>query len=190
MENQELLLITEAQRGDERALNRLFSQWYPRIYNLALRYFGDEEGASEVCQQTFLTVHRRLGQLQEPASFRAWLYRTAINCCHEEGRRRKRRINALDQLRRFWRRGEVQPTPYEYYRKEEDARLLLAALQKIPEEQREVILMKAFEGLKFREIASILDLSENTVKSRLYYGLSALRKLLTHYQVEKEMHHE
>ena len=66
----------------------------------------------------------------------------------------------------------------------------MAALQKIPADQREVILMKEYEDLKFREIAEILDVSVNTVKSRLYYGLNALRKLLTDCQLLNELYHE
>ena len=59
----------------------------------------------------------------------------------------------------------------------EKAQLIMRAIQQLPEEQRTVLILKEYEGLKFREIAATLDISENTAKSRLYYGLKALRKM-------------
>jgi RNA polymerase sigma-70 factor (ECF subfamily) len=67
---------------------------------------------------------------------------------------------------------------------------VLAALQALPEEQRTVIIMKEYEGLKFREIAEVLELPENTVKSRLYYGLRALRKFFLTTNLKREVYHE
>ncbi|HMQ90166.1 MAG TPA: sigma-70 family RNA polymerase sigma factor, partial [Flavilitoribacter sp.] len=81
-------------------------------------------------------------------------------------------------------------SPHEQVLRSERARIIMDALQKIPADQREVILMKEYEDLKFREIAEILDVSVNTVKSRLYYGLNALRKLLTDCQLLNELYHE
>ena len=68
-------------------------------------------------------------------------------------------------------------SPEEGYQQREQSRQVLQALQKLPVEQRTVIIMKEYEGLKFREIAEILNISENTAKSRLYYGLKGLKKI-------------
>lgn len=189
MEETDNQLVLQAQNGDQRALNRLFSIWYPRVYNLAFRYFADTNLASEVCQQTFLSVQRGLAQLREPANFKSWLFRTAVNCCHEEGRGIQRQAQNRETLLQQPVNGTA-PSPHDYLLRSEKARIVMAALQKIPAEQREVILMKEYEDLKFREIAEILDLSPNTVKSRLYYGLDALRKLLSDCQLLNELYHE
>ncbi len=189
MDETDIQLVIHAQNGDRRALNRLFSNWYPRVYNLAFRYFADPDRAAEVCQQTFLLVQRGLKQLREPGHFKSWLFRSAINCCHEEGRGIQRRTRNQEILLRQPVNG-TSPSPHEYLLRGEKARIMMAALQKIPAEQREVILMKEYEELKFREIAEILDVSANTVKSRLYYGLDALRKLLTDCHLLNELYHD
>lgn len=168
-------LIDRARRGDRRALNELFTRWYPQVYNIAYRYFSDEERAREVSQQTFLQVQQKLGQLREAGGFRVWLYRTVVNFCHNEYRRER------DRQRTYEAYGGRQPRPVAAgpeaaYVREERSQQVLAALQQLPEEQRLVIIMKEYEELTFREIADILGISENTAKSRLYYGLKSLRK--------------
>lgn len=182
-------LITQAQAGNRRALNQLFGQWYPRVYQVGFRYFNDEDLAAEVSQQTFVAVQKSLTQLRDAEAFKGWLYRTAINCCHTLARKRTRRQTSLDQLKT--ERNHSSPlTPYQEMHRQEKSQIVLAALQLIPAEQREVILMKEYEGLKFREIAEILELSENTVKSRLYYGLKAMRKLLEDRKLHKDLLYE
>ncbi len=189
METPNHTLIRQAQSGDRRALNQLFSQWYPRVYNMAYRYFHDEDLAADVSQQTFVAIQKSLPQLRDPQAFKAWLFRTAVNCCHSLSRRRHRQKASLEVI--SMQPGRSQPiTPYQELDRKERSQIVLAALQEIPDEQREVIVMKEYEGLKFREIAEILQLSENTVKSRLYYGLKAMRKLLEDCRLHKDLLYE
>lgn len=181
-------LVQQAQQGNRRALNQLFGQWYPRVYNLAHRYFGDADQAAEVSQQTFVAIQRGLGKLRDPQAFKAWLYRTAINCCHSAARKRHRRREQRETLS-IATNGQPS-TPYQQLRRSERNAIVQQALQHIPAEQREVIVMKEYENLKFREIADILQLSENTVKSRLYYGLKAMRKHLENRKLHKDLYYE
>lgn len=189
MEASDNKLIRQAQSGDRIALNQLFGQWYPRVYNMAYRYFHDEDLAADVSQQTFVSIQKSLSKLRDPQAFQAWLFRTAINCCHSLARKRQRHQSSLEVISMDeTRSGPV--TPYQELNRKERSGIVLAALQKIPHEQREVIVMKEYEGLKFREIAEILQLSENTVKSRLYYGLKAMRKLLEDCRLHKDLLYE
>jgi RNA polymerase sigma-70 factor (ECF subfamily) len=133
-------------------------------------------------------VQQKLGQLRDPAGFRLWLYQTAINVCHNEFRRAQTRKQSYESYGRM-NNGRVVAGPGEAYERGEQARQVLEALQRLPEEQRIVIIMKEYEELTFREIAGVLGVSENTAKSRMYYGLKALRKFfLTHPQ--KTMRYE
>ena len=79
--------------------------------------------------------------------------------------------------------------PYYLYNREERGKVVLMALQSIPVEQRQVIIMKEYDGMKFREIADVLGESENTIKSRLYYGLKAMKNILMKHQWTKELYH-
>lgn len=175
--------VTAARAGDAQAQNALVQACYPGIYRFAYRYFEGQLAAAEVAalaadltQRTFLAMYEYLPGLESAARFRPWLYRIAANCCHEEARRRKRR-------RVFpWGRqapetaASPEPGPEVLLQRAERADVLRQALARLPEAQRTVILLKEYQGLTFREIAESLDISENTAKSRLYYGLKALRK--------------
>lgn len=87
-------------------------------------------------------------------------------------------------------RSLLVPGPDQHYQQSERTRLILQALQQLPEEQRIILIMKEYEGLKFREIAAVLELSENTVKSRLYYGLRTLRKFFLATDLKSEVYYE
>ncbi|RMG54518.1 MAG: RNA polymerase sigma factor [Bacteroidetes bacterium] len=183
--------VIAAKNGDSRAMNALVQTCYPEVYRYAYRYFEGslgrqeaEEVAADVAQRTFLSVYEHLADLGTVSRFRPWLYRIATNCCHEEARRRKRR-------RVFpWGRqapegaSSSEPGPETLLQRHERQEVLREALSRLPDVQRTVILLKEYQGLTFREIAETLKISENTAKSRLYYGLKALRKDLerTHPQ--------
>ena len=77
--------------------------------------------------------------------------------------------------------------PHKQLVRSQEIQAVKDALMRIPKDQREVIILKEYEGLKFREIAGILDISENTAKARMYYGLNALKKTLN---ANKEIYHE
>lgn len=185
--------IREAQQGNQSAFSRLVKYWYPRIYNFAFKYFTEHDVAMEVTQQTFITVHKNLSNLQSVEHFRSWLYRIATNCCHQESRRQKRK--KLFPFS-FWQSSDDDSTirlrdwvdePDTESEKTEMTEYLLKALHQLPAEQRVVVIMKEYEGLKFREIAAALEVSENTVKSRMYYGLENMRKQLEKWNITRDM---
>jgi RNA polymerase sigma-70 factor (ECF subfamily) len=182
-------LILKAAKGDIGAFNQLVNLWYKRIYNYALKYFCDHDMAMEISQKTFITVNLKLETLREPSKFKPWIYRVASNLCHEEERRRKRTHLKVTYDTESDEVQNVEGTEYNpdrTFQQNELAEILLDALSLINEEQREIVIMKEYEGLKFIEIAEILEISENTAKSRLYYGISALRKILVKKNVTKD----
>ena len=172
-------LIEKSRRGDEHAYGKLVGLWFKRIYNFSLKYFADHDLAMEVTQQTFIAVYQKIDRLKDVNSFKFWLYKIALNYCREEDRKQKRRkwysIFISDDARTV---ESDYGLPEQEYHKKEREELVADVLRKLPEEQKTVVIMKEFEGLKFREISETLNISENTAKSRLYYGLKSLRKLL------------
>ncbi len=181
-------LIEKVKAGDEKAFSRLVGMWHKRIYNFAYRFAGREEIAEEVVQQTFIQVFQKVSQLKDVASFKPWLYRIASNCCNNEGRKIKRQQRLQrERVETSW---DDPDTPESLYRRKELNQLVLDVLGMIPEEQRTVIIMKEYEGLKFKEIADALGESQNTIKSRMYYGLDAMRKILSNRNLSKEIYYE
>jgi RNA polymerase sigma-70 factor (ECF subfamily) len=191
-------LIAAAKNGDPVALNQLVKLWYKRIYNFSYKYFSDYDQAMEVTQKTFISMNKNLNKLKDNSSFKSWLYRIAANYCHEEVRRQKRKwvfpfmkVNSKDDqdfiqnTPATWRESD----PDKEYGQTELKGLLKKALTILPEEQRMVVIMKEYEGLKIREIAEVMSISENTVKSRLYYALGSLKKQLEQWNINKETIH-
>lgn len=192
MEHSESLIIN-ARSGDEYAFNRLVNLWYKRIYNFCYKYFGSHDTAMETTQKTFIAVHKSFHLLQSPDRFKPWLYRIALNKCHEEDRGvfRKKMVSMFSSSDNGVSNQIVEiedlatAKPDKKLQKKELADLVTQCLNELSTEQREVVIMKEYEGLKFREIAEALDISENTAKSRLYYGLTALRKIMIKMNVNQ-----
>jgi len=183
-------LIEKSRNGDEQAYGKLVGLWFKRIYNFSLKYFADHDQAMEITQKTFIVVYKKIDRLKNVDSFKYWLYKIAFNHCREEDRRQKR-----TKWYSIFYNDEVREIPSHYghpeveYHNREKEELVAIFLKSLPEEQKAVIIMKEFEGLKFREIAETLNISENTAKSRLYYGLKALKKLIEkselNYKIER-----
>ena len=188
-------LIARAREGDGTAQGKLMQVWYKRIYNFGYKFFFDHDLAMEVAQKTFIAMHRNITNLQDADRFRPWLYTIAVNCCREELRKRKSaRSISLHDLRpgeeeesKSWETaGHRHDNPERVLLQTELSDLLQNCLRLLSDEQREVVIMKEYEGLKFREIAQALNISENTVKSRMYYGLEALKRILERKNITPE----
>lgn len=190
-------LIDRFRQGDVQAFNVLVWRWQRPIYNFVLRFLGNEEDARDVTQKTFLRAFQNLKRLKNTGRFRSWLYQIAINLCRDE-HKRKRRSNSLEWMQE---NGQLAKSHVEERSSAEDPErdiqenevqaLLRKALLCIPEEQRMVVIMKELLGYKFTEIADILDIPVNTAKSRMYYGLNALRKVFAQWNIDREaIYHE
>ncbi|HYG03319.1 MAG TPA: sigma-70 family RNA polymerase sigma factor [Chryseosolibacter sp.] len=188
-------LILKAKQGDQNAQGRLVQLWYKRIYNFGYKFFIDHDLAMEISQKTFISMCKNLSGLQDTARFKSWLYKIAVNYCREEARKMKgsRSLSfdvvwnkEADDSPRWESSGQRHDNPERQFEQTELSDILQEALSTINEEQREVVIMKEYEGLKFREIAEVLNISENTVKSRMYYGLDSLRKVLEKKNINKD----
>ena len=188
-------LIKKFLSGNISAFNTLVWRWEKNLYNFTLRYLGDREESKDICQKTFIRAYGNLHRLRDPNRFSTWLYQIAVNLCRDELKRRNRHETfSLDKLQEN-NNGTASPVDTKKSQDNPDRivenvdlrDLLNRALQTIPAEQRVVIIMKEYQGLKFTEIAEILETSTNTAKSRMYYGLRTLRKVFKQWKINKEM---
>jgi RNA polymerase sigma-70 factor (ECF subfamily) len=174
-------LVEQFQRGDPYAFDVLVGRWDRKIQGAIYRIMGPEEDARDLCQETLLKAYRALGTFKKEARFSSWLYQIALNTCRDRLRRRKSRPQvSLDELMET---GEVAPfgkgpSPLELIEARDLSRAVAAAVESLPQEQREVVVLKEYQGLTFQEIAQALDVPISTVKTRLYRGLSLLRQRL------------
>jgi len=174
-------LVEEFQRGDPHAFDVLVQRWERKIQGAIYRIMGPEEDARDLSQETLLKAYRALGTFKKEARFSSWLYQIALNVCRDRMRRRKSRPSvSLDELMEG---GELAPqgrgpNPHELIEADDLSRAVAAAVDSLPPEQREVIVLKEYQGLTFLEIAQALDVPISTVKTRLYRGLGQLRQRL------------
>jgi RNA polymerase sigma-70 factor (ECF subfamily) len=181
-------LVARTLGGEIGAFNDLVVRWETPLYRFVVRYLGDTEEARDVCQEAFLKAYTNLDRFRHQAKFSSWLYQIALNQCRTQFRRKKSRPTvSLDDDERL---GHLQLVPADSEAPDatamnsQHASELQAALAHLPEDQRTAIILKEYHGLKFREIAEILETPESTVKSRLYHGLESLAKSLGHLKTE------
>ena len=175
-------LVARSVGGDAESFNQLILRWERPIYALAYRVIGREEDARDVCQETFLRAFRALPGFKGQAKFSSWLYRIALNLCRDWIRRQRRApvvqmpegVEAGDLI------ADTGPTESieDLVGRRQLSEVVAEAMKLLPEEQRTAIILKEYHGLTFQEIAELQGCPLSTVKTRLYQGLSVLRKHL------------
>ena len=175
-------IVERALTGDAEAFGEIVRRWERRIFALAFGMLGREEDARDATQETFLAAFRNLRGFRGEAKVSSWLHRIAVNQCITRQRRAKvRSESALDDetekdAASFAAPLEVLPSRVVEGRERTVA--VRRAVNSLPVELRQVIVMKEFEDLTFREIADALGLPLSTVKSRLYTALRQLQMRL------------
>ena len=160
-------LIDRVLDGDTNAFNLLVWQWEKPIYNYIYRMTGNREDALDLCQESFLKAYRELGALKDKGRFSSWLYRIAHNVCYSRFRK--------DQGKTFV---ELDSNVGASRMPIENRLAVEKALAELPDDQREVVVLKVYQGLKFDEIAAVQDAPVSTVKSRLYMSFDKLKAVL------------
>ena len=186
-------LVARSIGGDLDSFNQLVLRWERPIYALAYRVIGREEDARDVCQETFLRAFRALGGFKGQAKFSSWLYRITLNLCRDWIRRERRQPLALtpEGVDLVELAGEAEDTESieELVARKEIGAAVAKAMALLPEEQRTAIVLKEYHGLTFQEIADMLDCPLSTVKTRLYQGLTVLRRQLERSNVTRLKDH-
>jgi RNA polymerase sigma-70 factor (ECF subfamily) len=174
-------LVAAFQDGDATAFDQLVRRWDRRIHGAIYRVVGADEDARDLCQEAFLKAYRGLGTFKREARFSSWLYQIALNVCRDRLRRRKGRFAvSLDDLddSADVRLRATSPSPFQLVEARDLSRMVASAMATLTADEREVIVLKEYQGLTFPEIAETLEVPLSTVKTRLYRGLAQLRHRL------------
>jgi RNA polymerase sigma-70 factor (ECF subfamily) len=176
--------------GDVRAFEVIVTRHRKPIYNFILRFVRDAAQAEDVMQETFLRLIKGADNYEKQAKFTTWMYTIARNLCVDASRRGKhRKAASLDApigedegstLMDMVSDGAVGADGKAIQR--ELAIRMKQAIEALPEEQREIFLLREVSDLQFNEIAQVVGVSENTVKSRMRYALEKLREALEEYR--------
>jgi RNA polymerase sigma-70 factor, ECF subfamily len=175
-------LVARSTHGDADSFNQLITRWERPIYALAYRVIGREEDARDVCQETFLRAFRGIGAFKGQAKFSSWLYRIALNLCRDWIRRERRTPvvqapEGVDLAELASERGPAESVE-DLVARQDMSRLVARAMRALSDEQRTAVVLKEYQGLTFQEIADLQGCPLSTVKTRLYQGLTLLRRQL------------
>jgi len=174
------LLIRRVAAGDRRAFEALYDRYSPAVFGVALKMLGDREVAEEAVQEIFWRIWQRSGSFDSSRAFAPWLFGIAHNYCIDELRRRRVRPQQVYEdddhpiLSEIPDAADVGETAV----LSDQRRLVREALDQLPEEQRQALLLAYFGGLTQQEIAAKLGNPLGTVKTRMRLGLQKLRSLL------------
>jgi len=175
-------LVARSVGGDHDSFNQLILRWERPIYALAYRTIGREEDARDVCQETFLRAFRALPKFRREAKFSSWLYRIALNLCRDWARKERRaplvQLPEDMDLMEMAAAAEPSESIEDLVARKDLTRRVEKAMALLPEEQRTAIVLKEYHGLTFQEIADLVGCPLSTVKTRLYQGLTVLRREL------------
>ncbi len=188
-------LVARTRKGDVEAFNHLVSRWEKRLYNYLLRLLagraGYREDALDLAQEAFLKAYQGIGTVEDAAKFAPWLYRIAHNLAFSHLRSQMTRP-VLAEASEHGGQGEWGSEWSDDWKNGSSLDRMLAqpafgremelavarALESLPPEQREAIVLKVYHGFRFDEIAEIISCPVSTVKTRVYAGFSQLRALL------------
>jgi RNA polymerase sigma-70 factor (ECF subfamily) len=171
---------SRARNGDLSAFNELVVEYQTLVYNLCYRMLGQAQAAEDAAQETFVSAWRNIHTVRGE-TFRPWLLRIAANLCRDELRRRVRRPStSLDIALEAGMPDppDEEPPPDASVLTSELRGKLEAALQELPEDQRTALVLCDVEGLDYNEIATVMNTSLGTVKSRIARARLKMRDLL------------
>ena len=180
------IIVERALTGDAEAFGELVRRWERRIFALTYGMLGREEDARDATQETFLAAFRNLRGFRGEAKVSSWLHRIAVNQCISRQRRSKvRSESALEEEHEITFATPLTYSPAHVVEGRQETVAVRRAINSLPVELRQVVVMKEFEELTFREIADALDLPLSTVKSRLYTALKQLQMRLQKFESRK-----
>jgi RNA polymerase sigma factor (sigma-70 family) len=165
------------QHGDEAAMEAIIYRYHASIQSYIYRLMNNQMTAEELVQECFIKVCISLKSGSMPTLFRPWIYRIATNLCKDVWRKSSYRSEILteqDQLNVYPEAETVSSIMEKQWEREE----VIQALDDLSGENREIVVLRFYEDLKLEEIASIVDMPLNTVKSKLYKSLRKLALML------------
>ena len=172
-------LIARAVAGSEKAWLTIVNRYETRLYNHAVRMVGNRDDAMDVMQDVFVSIYRNLSGFRGDAPFIAWMFRIVTYRCTDYLRKRRIETTEYDEAKD----STDTASPVKQLQDAQDNADIMALMQRLPIDQRQVIELKFFQNFTFDEISTQLGISSNTAKSRLYAALKKMREPGTQEQL-------
>lgn len=181
----ELLSIIDV---DEDAFNEIYHRYYRLVYFVAYELCHNDADAKDVMQETFVKVKSNAKDLQDKDKFKYWLNAVTVSKCKDLFKKNK--YGNIDDQNPYLKNSQIENRRYMLPEKQlhfnSDKKLLYKFIERLPESQREIVVLKYFSDLSIQEIAEILDISEGTVKSRIHYAKNMLRGMIENHNKKEK----
>lgn len=176
-------IIRSVLRGNVNDFEKLVTAYEKNVYNIALRMVGDPDDAADMTQETFIKAYRALSSFRGDSKFSSWIYRIASNVCLDFLRSRSRHpqvsLSTVDEDdRATFELPDMRQNPEEQLMKKLGMEAVRRGLEQLPEQQRQILVLRELGGLSYAELAQTLGLEEGTVKSRIFRARKRLCALL------------
>jgi RNA polymerase sigma-70 factor (ECF subfamily) len=181
MEADDLVLVARARAGDHGAYGVLVERHSRSVFRLAYRITGNEQDAEDVVQDTFIRAYRQIARFESRSSFATWLYRVAVNCSHDQLRRRPRTVpqrSGDDQGDALSGLADVSAgsNPERVLMSREIERRVRDGLDSLSETERAAFILRHFEGLSIEEIGRSLGLAASATKHSVFRAVQKMRR--------------
>ena len=177
-------LVLKAQNGDNQAITVLYNETYKQAYSVAVQITKNEDEAFDILQDSYVKAFNNLDSLTDKSKFKSWLFQIVSNKCKDYLKSKRHDLIYFSEMTYETDSGEQEIefedestafSPQENVDYSETKRLIAEMINNLPEDQKLVLLMYYVQELSIKEIAQSLDISENTVKSRMNYGKKKLK---------------
>ncbi len=181
------ILVEACRGGDRQAFRYLMQRYQRKVYSVAYGFLRNPEDALDVVQESFIKVHRYIGNFEGNSSFYTWLYRIVTNLCidHIRKNKRHRELEFDDALRHDGEDGGMSALPLsslgdpaQVLQRREILDAVQTALPQLSEKHRTVIIMRELQGMSYEEMAQAVKCSKGTIMSRLFHARRNMQKLL------------
>ena len=171
------VVMRQVREGDVEKLGVLFDRHHRTIFHFFLRLTGDRSGGEDLVQEVFLRILRFRNTYRSDAAFTTWMYQIARNVAADHYRKRKH--DTREELPEEQEKEPVsrEPNPGEWAEQRQQAAMLRAALARLSQDKRELLILSRYQDLKYEEIARILSSNVATVKVRVFRALQELGRI-------------
>jgi RNA polymerase sigma-70 factor (ECF subfamily) len=190
-----LELIRRAQSGERDALEQLVISQKQYIYSIAMTIFHNTDDAEDLTQTAFIRLFRSIHQYNGDSKFTTWLYRLVINLGRDELRARRRKVPIINPIATdddeldpvtLISDTNIERDPQASLEQNETRRILVEALAQLDDQYRLTLTMLYFDDMKYADIADILEIPLNTVKSHIRRGKERLREILAGQHIDEQ----
>ncbi|HWP60640.1 MAG TPA: sigma-70 family RNA polymerase sigma factor [Candidatus Acidoferrales bacterium] len=183
MELSDAELVQRCRHGEVSAFQELVARHYQKVFLVVVGVVNDREDALDIVQEAFFRAYRKIGSFKGDSSFYTWVYRIAVNIAIDFKRQLKRSPTERAEGRQALEESAGDPDklgsdPARDLQRKQIEQRLLAAINELTPDHRAVIVLRAIEGLSYKDISRILGCSEGTVMSRLHYARKRLLEKL------------